>query len=1134
MFPIHQRQRGFGFFFRCICLLATLLAASTHAANGPAFITITNLQELCRAVETRQRVECDVDLTVTVCAADAAACALVLQDDSGRAVCELDAPGRVIFPGERLRISATRCELIRRQWSVAIAAAPVVNIGGIHPVEEKSGRIHLEAGLQPIRLFYFNAKNPANLAVRWSGPKMLPQPVPAGALFRAPAGVAGGTNQITSGLDYFCYDDTPATLDDVRNQMPTLAGTAINFDIALRVPEEYVAMQFRGWLAVPRTGEYEFTVRSDDGSELYVGGFHPKITLLASNTPPTASRAWLDQSPAAPPNAEWVTLDGRISFVGQEADGLVLGLQSGNHALRLWLANPGNISPSLLLNAIVRATGLLRQVAGLDGQKQFGIMSVVGAANFQVREIAAEQWDKYPLTSIASLSTAPPGNFIAHLHGRVSGLQPDGNFILDDGFDTIPVRAEMPSLTNGLDIEVLGQFERDGVKTVAHPAYCRPLARPPTTLPLLTTAAQVQQLSVSEAARQYPVRMRGVVTCQVEWLGAAVQDDTRGVFFNFDTAYHDGLEVGDFVEINGVTAAGDFAPVIVAKTLLVQGRGQMPEPARPSWNQLISGSLDSQYAEVRGIITAVQTNTVTLLTDGGKINVQVHNTSEATLRRLQNTLVRIRGCLLAEWDAQTRQVRVGEIKFRNPVIEAEQLPVAEPFAAPVKTIADLLRFDLHASGFQRVKVSGQVVHAGDDEFFLMSDGRGLRFRPADLINLSVGDLVDVVGIPDVSGPSPVLHEALARKTGSAPLPMARPWPDAEFSRNGLDAARVVVDARLIGIHHTDMAWMLDLQTGLRSYQALFNTPEDLARKFPLGSRLRLTGIYAAPTRGQKSDLSSFVLLLNSAADIQLLERPPWWNLRRLLFIVVALLLGLLAAVGWITQLRHKVEQRTRLLEREHVRREKAERERALEMERSRIARDLHDDLGSSLTEIRVMASTGLRSREADARAFPLFTAIAGKAHSLVSALDVIVWAVDPEANSLQSLADYLSSYAADYLGTANIACRFKIPVSLPATTVNGRMRHDLFLAVKETLHNIVQHSHATEVEFHLRTVKQLLEIDIVDNGLGFDLEAAIEQGHGLKNIPERLARMGGSAQLTSLTGRGTTVSIRLLLPAATE
>lgn len=1109
------------------------VAPMAHAQAIPNLV-VTNLQSMQLAVQSKQREKCDLDLVAQVCAADPATGTLALRDSSGAAVCELDFSSRHLFSGEMLRISASNCQLIRHRGSVALAAPPVVDLGGIHPALEKSGSVFLAAGLQPIRLFYFNAKNPAELEVNWAGPGIQSQPIPRSVLFLDPADVSGGISQVP-GLKYFCYDETPATLDEVRYQQPTFSGTATNFDINLRVPQEYVAMLFRGQIRVPQTGNYVFKVRSDDGSELYVGGFSPVIEVLDSNTPSVASSPAVDSSNAISKNGVWSTVSGRVLFASQKADGLDLDVQAGDHTIHFWVPNSEGICPSLLLNANVKASGVLRPLVGLNGQTPFGILSVVGPENFQVRELAADQWDKYPLTGIPDLASGQTENFIAHLSGRVVQQKPDGGFILADGRGTITVKPADPNqFANGSMVEVLGGWIRRGSNEEIDPAYCRLLVVSPGPLPTLTTAAQVQQLTVGEAARQYPVHVRGVITCQVEWLGAAVQDDTRGVFFNFDSSYRDGLEVGDFVDITGVTAAGDFAPVINAKSLRVLGHGQMPTPARPNWNQLISGSLDCQYAEVRGIITAVDGNILTLLTDGGKINVEVHNVNLNTLKQLQNTLVRIRGCLLAEWDSQTRQVRVGQIKISNAIIEVDQLPSGEPFSAPAKTIADLLRFDLHASGFQCVKVSGQIVHVDEGEIFLMQDGKGLRFRPSTPTNLRAGDLVDVVGIPDVSGLSPILHEAVVRRRGSAPLPPPLPWPDAVNSGADFEATRVQAEARLIGLNHAGTNWVLELQTALRSYRALVGTPDNLADALPLDSRLRLTGVYATPDQDQNKDLAMFELLLNSGGDIQLLQRPPWWNLRRLLFAVAALLAVLAAAASWITQLRRKVEQRTVLLEREHTRRERAERERALEFERSRIARDLHDDLGSSLTEIRVMASTGLRAQLADVRLSTLFQSISQKAHNLVSALDVIVWAVDPEANSLQSLADYLSSYTADYLASAGITSRFRIPVTLPAATLDGRTRHELFLALKETLHNIVQHSHATEVEFHLHAAKQLLEIEIIDNGCGFDLAAATDAGHGLKNLPERLARLGGSGELKSQPGRGTTVSMRLHIPLAKE
>jgi signal transduction histidine kinase len=229
-------------------------------------------------------------------------------------------------------------------------------------------------------------------------------------------------------------------------------------------------------------------------------------------------------------------------------------------------------------------------------------------------------------------------------------------------------------------------------------------------------------------------------------------------------------------------------------------------------------------------------------------------------------------------------------------------------------------------------------------------------------------------------------------------------------------------------------------------------------------------------------------------------------------------------------LRRQVEQRTVLLQHEIRERERAERQHALEAERSRIARDLHDDLGSSLTEIGALASKGWRNPPGGENAPGLFRSIGEKARGLIAALDVIVWAVDPEQNTLQSLADYLGSYAEEYMANAGIACRFKIPAALPPVTLDGRERHDLFLAIKESLHNIVQHSRATEVEFHLAVTGAALEIIIADNGCGF--VPGVSEGHGLKNLLARMERMGGHCEVLSQPKRGTQVKMFLPLPVS--
>jgi signal transduction histidine kinase len=297
-----------------------------------------------------------------------------------------------------------------------------------------------------------------------------------------------------------------------------------------------------------------------------------------------------------------------------------------------------------------------------------------------------------------------------------------------------------------------------------------------------------------------------------------------------------------------------------------------------------------------------------------------------------------------------------------------------------------------------------------------------------------------------------------------------------------------------------------------------------------GSQLALSGVYIGEGDSQpETGAESFYLLLNSPADMTVLSEPSWWTLQRLLIVVGVLLMVLVLSLLWITQLRRLVEQRTEQLQHVTRERERIERQHAIEAERSRIARDLHDDLGSSLTEIGVLAHTGQLAQKHNSYLPPLFETIANKARNLIASLDVIVWAVDPTENSLQSLGDYLSGYADEFFAHTNIRCRFKVPVAFPSITLDGHIRHELFLSVKETLNNVVRHAGATEVEFQMLVVNNTMDIIIADNGKGFT--SKYESGrHGLENLSGRLNKLGGSCIVESGVGSGTTVKIHLPLP----
>ena len=212
-----------------------------------------------------------------------------------------------------------------------------------------------------------------------------------------------------------------------------------------------------------------------------------------------------------------------------------------------------------------------------------------------------------------------------------------------------------------------------------------------------------------------------------------------------------------------------------------------------------------------------------------------------------------------------------------------------------------------------------------------------------------------------------------------------------------------------------------------------NTNLGLASPIPLGSLLALTGIYLGKggdwAAGQ--EIENFDLTLKSPADITVLEKPSWWTPRRLLGLAGSLAAVLLLALGWIRVLRRQVEERTHQLAQQIQARQRVEQQRAIEQERTRLARDLHDDLGGGLTEISMLGFLANDRAIATERKTGYLQQMTEKARELVTALDEIVWAVNPRYDSVASLAGYCSLYAQRFLGLSSLACQLEVAETLP-------------------------------------------------------------------------------------------------------
>jgi signal transduction histidine kinase len=156
--------------------------------------------------------------------------------------------------------------------------------------------------------------------------------------------------------------------------------------------------------------------------------------------------------------------------------------------------------------------------------------------------------------------------------------------------------------------------------------------------------------------------------------------------------------------------------------------------------------------------------------------------------------------------------------------------------------------------------------------------------------------------------------------------------------------------------------------------------------------------------------------------------------------------------------------------------------------------------------------------------------IGAKARELVATMDEIVWAVNPRNDSLASLAAYCCQYAQHLLKSADIRCRLEVDESLPTAPLNSEQRHQLFLAFKEALNNLVRHSGAAEARLSLAATPGQLTLTIEDDGRGFSGPTASEGADGLQNMADRLRRIGGTCEVRSQSAGGTRVTFVVPLP----
>lgn len=649
-------------------------------------------------------------------------------------------------------------------------------------------------------------------------------------------------------------------------------------------------------------------------------------------------------------------------------------------------------------------------------------------------------------------------------------------------------------------------------------------------------------MSVEEAQMKMRVRLRGVVTFFDENLYSRfIQDETAGIYL-YDSSLPMHLVPGQLVEVEGVTSPGEYAPIVVPEQITVVGDKRLPPPKVATYEQLASGQEDSQFVEIVGIVHSVQIHEpsknylVEIATGGGRLSVYVRELPVKRAEDLLDSTVRVRGVCSTQFNHQRQLFSIRLLVPRSEDLVVKQPSPADPYAIEARPIGSLLQFSPQEAFGHRVKVKGSVIYFEPGlKLFLQDGDQGIEVQTTSREPLQIGDQVEALGFVAQGEYTPVLQDAVYRKVASASPPEPAKLTVDEALKGKHDCRLIRVSGRLLNSTLNGSERTLILQEDNSIFHAYLRLSDgrDALAQLQTGSHIAITGICRIEPgewlAGENWRAKSFRLQMRSAADVQLIEAPSWWTLSRVLWMAGVAGVVALGAFGWVGVLRQQVTDRTRELETEIQVRQRAERRREIEEERTRVAQDLHDELGATLTEVTMLGqlarTPSLQPSERDRYLVKLTDA----SRAVVTVLDEIVWAVNPKYDSVASLASYYSLFAQRFLNLAGIACRLRVAETFPAAPLDSRLRHGVFLAFKEALNNAVRHSGASQILIELGIVDNQLKIVVEDNGQGFDLSDGRPGSDGIASMKGRIKKLGGRCEIRSQTEKGTTVELWLPL-----
>ena len=690
----------------------------------------------------------------------------------------------------------------------------------------------------------------------------------------------------------------------------------------------------------------------------------------------------------------------------------------------------------------------------------------------------------------------------------------------------------------------------------------------------LTNIAEIHSLPRSVAAHGLPVKVRGVITMAYNKLfnDFVLQESDKAIYVNTTMAAVGGsLMVGTgqpkiwkrgmLVELQGVTAAGDFAPVIIPQHITILGTGAPPAAVNVTLPQLLTGVFDCQMVALKGVVQRVekfgednpgyQLDLLVATEGGGHFSAVALDSAGFEIEQLVGALVRLRGCALPFYNSRGELLGVHVYMTDRSDLDVLRPPLADAFSTPIVKLEDLNPFSATSPRLLRQRVQGVVTLSQPGEFFYVQSGdRAVRVTTKQPEPLTVGDLIEAVGFAEVSQYYAELHEAVFRKTGSAvpPAPVSLNWelatqapkPAHELETPDFDGRLVSLAGRLKNIEAIPgQPTRLYLDHEGHTIVASFGNgvPAGDTENLRLGSDLVVTGVcvmslattWPALTVGSPT---GFRILLRSPADITVIHAASWWTATRLLGALAGMVLVLSLVLAWAGLLHRTVAKQAARLVAEQQSKHDAEVEfKATLRERNRLAADLHDTLEQDLTgatyqleAVRVF----LGDKHTEAAKCNEF------AHELLNRsrddLRRSLWALRAGILDGRAFDDALRELAQRTGQTSGVACSCQIETD--GTRVPEFEANHLLMVAQEAITNAIKHAGAKSISITGKIESKKISFTVTDDGKGFDPQTlpGPKQGHfGLLGMRERLRAMGGTIKIRSKPGENTQIEVHIPL-----